>query len=178
MKKIIALLLVLSLAFCFVACKKDEPTPETPAPQGPTTQDPTTQEPTMVTYKLATATISKELASRGGSKIANNFAVVIFDATGKVVAARFDSIETAHPTVTDGAIVAPATPAVSKNDQGEEYSGMPAGPWYKQAQAFANSFVGKTVDKLADLPASGVAGCTVYAGGYKATLIKAAGYAR
>ena len=111
-----------------------------------------------------------------GGKVSSDFAGVVL-AGGKVAATMIDSCELKF-TVTDGAIVAPATPAVSKNDQGEEYSGMPAGPWYKQAQAFANSFVGKTVDKLADLPASGVAGCTVYAGGYKATLIKAAGYAR
>ena len=166
MKKIIALLLVLSLAFCFVACKKDEPTPETPAPQGPTTQ-----EPTMVTYKLATATISKELASRGGSKIANNFAVVIFDATGKVVAVRFDSIESAHPTVSEGAIVLDAANLVSKVE-GNYKKGQMADTWGNQAKAFENFLVGKTAAEIGALEITNelVAGCTMVSTSYSSML--------
>ena len=61
---------------------------------------------------------------------------------------------------------------------------MPAGPWYKQAQAFANSTVGKTVAELANLEtvsdALAAAGCTMKntTAGYKTTIIAAAGYAR
>ena len=56
--------------------------------------------------------------------------------------------------------------------------------WAKQAQAFANSTVGKTVAELADLElvsdALAAAGCTMQntTGGYKTTIIAAAGYAR
>ena len=165
MKKIIALLLVLSLAFCFVACNKDEPTPETPAPQGPTTQ-----EPTMVTYKLATATISKELTTRSSSKIANNFAVVIFDATGKVVAARFDSIETAHPTVTDGAIV--LGDVASKVESGYNGGGKMSDTWGNQAKAVENYFVGKTAAEIGALEITKelIAGCTMVSTSYSSAL--------
>jgi hypothetical protein len=61
---------------------------------------------------------------------------------------------------------------------------MPAGPWYKQAQAFSNSTVGKTVAELENLDTVSdelvAAGCTMQntTAGYKATIIKAAGYAK
>lgn len=117
-----------------------------------------------------------------GGKVSSDFAGVVL-AGGKVAATMIDSCEQKF-TVTDGAIVAPETPAVSKNDQGESYSGMPAGAWYKQAQAFANSTVGKTVAELADLEtvsdALAAAGCTMKntTAGYKTTIIAAAGYVR
>lgn len=116
-----------------------------------------------------------------GGKVSSDFAGVVL-AGGKVVATMIDSCEQKF-TVTDGAIVAPATPAVSKNDQGDSYL-MDAGAWYKQAQAFANSTVGKTVAELADLEtvsdALAAAGCTMKntTAGYKTTIIAAAGYAR
>ena len=100
-----------------------------------------------------------------------------------------DSVEQTF-TVADGALVAD-TLAVSKNDQGDSYGGgsaekpaMPAGSWAKQAQAFANSAVGKTVAELANLEtvsdALKAAGCTMKntTAGYKVTIIAAAGYAR
>lgn len=117
-----------------------------------------------------------------GGKVSSDFAGVVL-AGGKVAATMIDSCEQ-NFTVTDGAIVAPATPAVSKNDQGESYSGMPAGAWYKQAQAFANSTVGKTLAELANLEtvsdALAAAGCTMKntTAGYKTTIIAAAGYVR
>ena len=117
-----------------------------------------------------------------GGKVSSDFAGVVL-AGGKVAATMIDSCEQKF-TVTDGAIVAPATPAVSKNDQGESYSGMPAGAWYKQAQAFANSTVGKTLAELANLEtvsdALAAAGCTMKntTAGYKTTIIAAAGYVR
>ena len=153
MKKIIALMLVLSLAFCFVACKKEEEKKEeTPAP-------------VEVTYTLATATISKELSGRS-SKIANNFAVVIFDAAGKVVSVRFDSIESAHPTVSEGAIVLDATNLVSKVE-GNYKKGQMADTWGNQAKAFENFLVGKTAADVAALDTTDakanpvVSGCTM-----------------
>lgn len=117
-----------------------------------------------------------------GGKVSSDFAGVVL-AGGKVAATMIDSCEQKF-TVADGAIVAPATPAVSKNDQGESYSGMPAGAWYKQAQAFANSTVGKTLAELANLEtvsdALAAAGCTMKntTAGYKTTIIAAAGYVR
>ena len=108
-----------------------------------------------------------------GAKVSADFAAVVVS-ENTVLAAMLDSAEASFTYEGETASVSYSG---SKNDLGEDYDKnniMAAGDWYKQAQAFANSFVGKTVDELADLPASGVAGCTVYAGGYKATLIKAA----
>ena len=123
--------------------------------------------------------------SNGNVSVSSDFAGVVI-AGDKVVATMLDSCEQKF-TVEDGALVAPETPAVSKNDQGENYGdgqSMPKGAWYKQAQAFANSTVGKTVAELTDLEtvsdALAAAGCTMQytTAGYKATIIKAAGYAR
>jgi hypothetical protein len=116
-----------------------------------------------------------------GGKVSSDFAGVVL-AGGKVAATMIDSCEQKF-SVTDGAIVAPATPAVSKNDQGDSYL-MYAGSWAKQAQAFASSTVGKTVAELADLEtvsdALTAAGCTMKntTAGYKTTIIAAAGYVR
>ena len=132
---------------------------------------------------LGVAINSKVAASRDGSKAtaSSDFAGVVM-AGDKVVATMLDSCEQSF-AISEGALVAPETAAVSKNDQGEGYK-MEAGSWAKQAQAFANSTVGKTVAELADLElvsdALAAAGCTMQntTGGYKTTIIAAAGYAR
>jgi hypothetical protein len=103
-------------------------------------------------------------------------------AGGKVAATVIDSAEQSF-TVVEGVITAGAVKP-SKNEQGEAYSGMPAGPWYKQAQAFANSTVGKTAAEIENLEtvsdALAAAGCTMKntTAGYKTTIIAAVGYAR
>ena len=132
---------------------------------------------------VGVAITSKVAASRDGSKAtaSSDFAGVVM-AGGKVVATMLDSCEQSF-AITEGALVAPATAAVSKNDQGEGYK-MDAGSWAKQAQVFANSTVGKTIAELANLElvsdALAAAGCTMQntTGGYKTTIIAAAGYAR
>ena len=106
---IVAAVLVVCLGVVLFFVLGGNKTPETPNDETPGNNTPVEK-----TYYLATATISKELASRGGSKIANNFAVVVFDADGKIVAARFDSIEAAHPTLADGVIVVDETSLKSK----------------------------------------------------------------
>lgn len=121
-------------------------------------------------------------SGRGGKVTATSDLAGVVMAGGKVVACVLDSVEQSY-TITDGALVANDL-AVSKNDQGEGYTGMPAGAWYKQAQAFANSAVGKTAAELANLEtvsdALAAAGCTMKntTAGYKATIISAAEYAR
>ena len=132
---------------------------------------------------VGVAITSKVAASRDGSKAtaSSDFAGVVM-AGGKVVATMLDSCEQSF-AITEGALVAPEAAAVSKNDQGEGYK-MEAGSWAKQAQVFANSTVGKTIAELADLElvsdALAAAGCTMQntTGGYKTTIIAAAGYAR
>lgn len=129
------------------------------------------------------AAISTVVKSGKGGKITvgSDFAGVVM-ADGKVIATMIDSVEQSF-TVEEGEILAGEL-AVSKNDQGDGYSGMPAGAWYKQAQAFANSTVGKTAAELENLEtvsdALTAAGCTMKntTAGYKATIIKAVGYAK
>ncbi len=100
----------------------------------------------------------------------------------KVVAATIDSID-ASIAYADGAGTE-FTYAGSKREQGDDYGmlgadyGSELAEWYDQAQAYANSAVGKTTSELAGLAIEGVTGCTIYAGGYKAVIEKAAGYAR
>lgn len=132
---------------------------------------------------LGVAIDSVVKSGKGGAvTVGSDFAGVVM-AGGKVAATMIDSCEQKF-TIAEGALVAPETAAVSKNDQGESYTGMPAGPWYKQAQAFANSTVGKTAAELENLEtvsdALAAAGCTMQSttAGYKATIIKAVGYAR
>ena len=120
-------------------------------------------------------------SGRGGSVSATSDLAGVVMAGDKVVACVLDSVEQSF-SITDGALVAGEL-AVSKNDQGENYV-MPAGSWVKQAQAFANSTVGMTVEQLADLEVTSdalvAAGCTMQntVAGYKTTIISAAEYAR
>ena len=102
-------------------------------------------------------------------------------ADGVVVAAILD---TAEPTLNncdanDGA--ESMTYEGSKRELGEDYDKdniMEQGDWYKQADAYAASAVGKTKSDIATLASSGVAGCTIYAGGYKAGIEAAVNSAR
>ena len=139
-----------------------------------------------VTFKTAEAitvgiAIDTTVTTGRSNKVTADFAGVVI-AGGKVVATVLDSSEQSF-TVAEGAITAGEFKG-TKNEQGDNYTGMAAGPWYKQAQVFANSTVGKTVAELADLEvvsdALAAAGCTMKntTAGYKITIIAAASYAR
>ncbi|MBR2454111.1 MAG: hypothetical protein IKB35_03815 [Clostridia bacterium] len=101
-------------------------------------------------------------------------------ADGKVVAAILDTAEPELVGVTaDGSDS--LSYAGSKRAQGDaydSYSPMPAGRWYAQADAYAASAIGKSAANIATLAAEGVAGCTIYAGDYKAGLEAAVKAAR
>ncbi len=117
-----------------------------------------------------------------GASIAADFAAVAV-AGGKVVASMIDSAEAKYNlAINEGALTITLNQYKgTKNEQGDAYDSfapMAGGRWYAQAQAYANSTVGKTVAELNDIAIEGVAGCTIYAGGYKAALVRAAGYAR
>ena len=139
-----------------------------------------------VTFKTSDAitvgvALSTTVTTGRSNKVTADFAGVVM-AGGKVVATVLDSSEQSF-TVAEGVITFGEFKG-TKNEQGESYTGMPAGPWYKQAQAFANSTIGKTVAELANLEtvsdALTAAGCTMKntTAGYKTTIIAAAGYAR
>ena len=144
-----------------------------------------------VTLGLAIdAKISGNVAE--GAKINAEFAAVAV-AGGKVVASMIDSaeatytLEIAETTGKGGAVSISLNATLkkyagTKNEQGDaydSYSPMASGRWYAQAQAFANTAVGKTVAELADLSTDKIEGsCSIYTGGYKAAIVRAAGYAR
>lgn len=119
-----------------------------------------------------------------GVKVAADYAAVAI-AGGKVVASMIDSAEgtytLAYNEETEAYDVTAAYKG-TKNEQGDAYDSykpMPSGRWYAQAQAFANTAAGKTVAELADLSTDKIEGsCSIYTGGYKAAIVRAAGNAR
>ena len=143
-----------------------------------------TNKVTFTTAETITTGIAVDAAvksGKGGKITASCDIAGVVMAGGKVVACAIDSVEQSF-TVAEGALVA-GTLAVSKNEQGDSYT-MTAGSWAKQAQAFANSTVGKTAAELANLEvvsdALAQAGCTMQntTAGYKTTIISAVSYAR
>lgn len=144
-----------------------------------------------VTVGLAIDTKVSGSVAEGG-KIAYDVAGVAF-AGDKVVAAMLDSAEATYTLEIADTTDKSGNPTKSlnvtlgqykgtKNEQGDSYdafSPMPSGRWYQQAQAYANTAVGKTVAQLNDLSTEKIEGsCSIYSGGYKAVIVRAAGYAR
>ena len=118
-----------------------------------------------------------------GATVSADFAAVVV-ANNVVLAAMLDSAEAKFAFEYDEAEETYTTTVTykgSKNDQGDAYdaySPMPSGRWYAQAQAFANTAVGKTVAELENLSTDKIEGsCSIYTGGYKAVIVLAAGYA-
>lgn len=115
----------------------------------------------------------------GASYTADFAAVAIVD--GTVLAAVIDSKEVTCKIEADGSF-GKITDKGTKLEQGDGYNMVAYGgaiaEWYEQAQAYADSAVGKSVSEIPALKTEGVAGCTIYAGGYKKALEKAASYAR
>ena len=126
MKKIIALVLVLSLAFCFVACKKNKE-----------------EAPTEKNYQLA---IGVALTQDEG-EVANTVAALIIDADNKIVACRIDTLAITA-TLTEGLV--DAGTYQTKAEAGSAYGmlGNPYGSklaeWDTQAKAFETFVTGKT----------------------------------
>jgi len=106
------------------------------------------------------------------AKFVVNYAAAVM-ADGKVAAAILDCAEPTIVAADKDAGAESVTYAGTKLEQGEDYDKdnyMAQGDWYKQAAAYAKTAVGKTKDDIATLAASGVAGCTIYAGGFKAAI--------
>lgn len=99
-------------------------------------------------------------------------------ADGKVVAAILDSVEPEIKGINAEGAATELAYKGTKREQGDNYGAMPAGTWYVQADAYAKAAIGKTADDIATLASEGVAGCTIYAGGYKAVIETAVKTAR
>ena len=111
-------------------------------------------------------------ADGAGFKLSTDYAVAVMS-DGNVAAAILDSVEI---TVASGSVTCKG----SKRAQGtgyDSYSPMPSGTWYVQADVYAKTAIGLNKDNIASL-ASGVAGCSIYAGGYKAGIEAAVKAAR
>ena len=143
-----------------------------------------------VTFKTAeTVTLGLAIDTKVSGTVADG-GKVTFDAAavalagGKVVASMIDSAEATYTLeIAESKLsVTLKKYAGTKNEQGDAYdsfSPMASGRWYAQAQAFANTAVGKTVADLANLSTDKIEGsCSIYTGGYKAAIVRAAGYAR
>ena len=111
------------------------------------------------------------------AKFSADYAAAVM-AEGKVIAAILDSAECEFKSINAEGIAAEIGYGGTKRWQGDNYGAMPAGTWYVQADAYAKAAIGKTADDIATLASEGVAGCTIYAGGYKAVIETAVKTAR
>ena len=149
MKKIIALILVLTLSiFAFAACgnKDKDETPDN-TPDTPNT-------PVEKNYTLALAV---ETTVGEDNKVSNYVAVLVLDEANKIVAARIDCAE-ATATLEGEALK--DTTVTTKVELGDNYS-MTSGSFAKQTKAFEDAIIGKTADEVAALDLTLVAGCTM-----------------
>ena len=137
MKKIIALMLVLSLAFCFVACKKDDKKDETPAEKN---------------YQLAIGVALTQEVKDGKltGNISNTVAAIIIDADNKIVACRIDTLAIDELEIENGIVAAKTyqTKAEKGSAYGmltnSDYYGSKLAEWDTQAKAFETFVTGKT----------------------------------
>ena len=157
MKKIIALILVLTLSvFAFAACgkKNNDETPDNN--QGNTNTDNNNEQtPAEKTYTLALAVDTT--VSEG--KVTNYVATLVLDEASKIVAVRIDCVETTVALNDEGAIADVASVA-TKVELGNNYN-MTSGSFAKQTKAFEDAIVGKTADEVANLDMTLVSGCTM-----------------
>ncbi len=105
----------------------------------------------------------------------------IAEAEGKIVGAILDeSDSTLKVEIENKVITALSWNAGNKTqtklELGDDYGmgDVASGEWYTQAQNYANTTLGKATTGLTDLPTENVTGCTIYMGGMKQTLLKAA----
>ena len=165
MKRIVSLLIALLLVVtALVACgDKNHPEETTPVETTPENNAPVEK-----TYTVAIAVDSSSSISRGKAKASNMALVLVLDEEGKIVAARFDTSEVT-PELNEDGTVKTVDAVETKVEQGDAYTGMPAGSWAKQTKAFEDYIVGKTPAEVAALDTSAenvkgetlVAGCTM-----------------
>ena len=106
----------------------------------------------------------------------------------KYISAILDETDATMQLTLDGSnniasvALAERVTTMSKLEQGDNYGmvtyGKASGEWYTQAQNYADTIIGKHQADLEGLAIENVTGCTIYMGGMKATLLKAAGNVR
>ena len=125
---------------------------------------------TAFTAGLSSVGAVKDTASEEAKavKLTETYAASVL-ADGKVVASILDTAEAELKDITEAG-AASVSYNGTKRELGENYGEMPAGTWYIQADAYVVAANGKTADDIATLASEGVAGCTIYAGDYKAAI--------
>ncbi len=198
MKKLLALILVLSIAlFAFVGCAKEQPAPapsEEPKTEEPKTEEPKTEEPSAegeVKTGLAVVTSlekSKDATAdaEGVSQSDSVVVAVTVDNDGKIVKAVIDTAQTKINFSNEGKVTTDlATVFKAKQELKEEYGMAKASKigkeWYEQANFLAEYIVGKTAEEVKAIPTDAgvptdadlVASVTIKIDGYKEAVEKA-----
>ncbi|MEA4912660.1 MAG: hypothetical protein VB092_08645 [Oscillospiraceae bacterium] len=182
MKKILAILLVLSLVVGVAAWgKKNEEN-----------TDPGTEQPTASALKLgmfidtALSGADATADANGSGEADSTVAVVLLDADGKIVDCVLDIAQTKMEFTAAGEVLnkdaVPATKLEGGDDYGmKQYSGI-GKEWYEQAEGFCSYCIGKTADEVAGIAMDdqGVASdeallatTTVHIGGYISAVVEA-----
>lgn len=197
MKKILALLLILTMSlFAFAGCAKEQPSTEQPSEQ-PEAEEPgeePAEEPAGNGVKTGLAVVTSVEKSKDAAADAEGLGqsdsvvvAVTVDADGKVIKAAIDTAQTKINFSTEGKVTSDLTAVYkSKQELKEEYGMATASSlgkeWYEQANALAEYFVGKTAEEIKAIPtdetgvptdADLVSSVTVKINDYKAAAEKA-----
>lgn len=201
MKKLLAVILVLSMTLvAFVGCAKEQSAPApAPAPQDQPNDEPKQDEPKQDEPKqeepLAEGEVKTGLAvvtsvekstdatadTEGVSESDSIVVAVTVDKDGKVVKAAMDIAQTAIKFNAEGKVTSDlAAVYKSKQELKEDYGMKKASKigkeWYEQANAFADYAVGKTATEIGCIEADDadvVSSVTVEIDGFKDAFLKA-----
>ncbi len=174
MKKILSLILSVLMIFSLVACGAEST--ETP--------DAATLKFGSAVYVDAPKASDATAEKNGEGSVDVTVAAVTVDADGKIVACRFDTMQSTVAYTTDGKAVG-SPEAKTKRELGKDY-GMVAHAgakleWFEQADALEKLVAGKTLDEVKALIAEGGkgtdavinAGCTITIDSYIGAIEKA-----
>lgn len=158
MKKILVLLLVLTMSvFIFVGCSQEPATPETPSvPETPETPE-TPSDDAVKTGLAVITSIEKSVdatAEKDGTGQSDSVVVAVtVDKDGKIVKACIDTAQTKINFSKEGKITSDLEAVYkSKQELGTEYGVSKVSSigkeWNEQVDAFADYVIGKTVDEV------------------------------
>ena len=175
MKKILAMLLALSMIFALAACGEtapaetkpaEEPAAEAPAeepaaapeepaeetaPEAPAEEAPAEEVPAEAAYKLGLGvSLNMDSSKTGNAQVDATTAAVILDEQGKIVAVKIDVAQN-KMDITDGAVDTEKE-FLTKAELGDDYNMVKFSDatleWYQQAAAFEQYVLGKTAEEV------------------------------
>lgn len=175
MKKILAMLLALSMIFALAACGEtapaetkpaEEPAAEAPAeepaaapeepaeetaPEAPAEEAPAEEVPAEAAYKLGLGvSLNMDSSKTGNAQVDATTAAVILDEQGKIVAVKIDVAQN-KMDITDGAVDTEKE-FLTKTELGDDYNMVKFSDatleWYEQAKNFTDYATGKTAEEL------------------------------